>query len=74
MERRSQIETLQMKKVKVEVEGRSSKVLIQETQVDDDIVDQDWRNRGAWVAQMAKYPTLNFSSGHDLRDMRSSPA
>ena len=22
--------------------------------------------RGAWVAQMVKHPTLDFSSGHDL--------
>jgi len=30
--------------------------------------------RGTWVAQSVKHPTLDFSSGHDLRVMRSSPA
>ena len=29
--------------------------------------------RGAWVMQSAKYLTLGFSSGGDLRVMRSSP-
>jgi len=29
---------------------------------------------GVWVAQLVKCPTLEFSSGHDLRVMRSSPA
>ena len=27
----------------------------------------------AWVAQLVKCPTLDFSSGHDLRLVRSSP-
>jgi len=30
--------------------------------------------RGAWVVQLVKHPTLGFSSGDDLRVMRSSPA
>jgi len=29
--------------------------------------------RDAWVAQSVKHPTLDFSSGHDLRFMISSP-
>jgi len=29
--------------------------------------------RGAWVAQLVKCPTLDFSSGHDLRVVGSSP-
>lgn len=28
---------------------------------------------GAWVSQSVKHPTLDFSSGHDLRIVRSSP-
>ena len=28
---------------------------------------------GAWVAQSVKCLTLGFSSGHDLRDLGSSP-
>ena len=28
---------------------------------------------GAGVAQLVKYPILDFSSGHNLRVMRSSP-
>ena len=28
---------------------------------------------GAWVAQLVKCPTLDFSSGHDLTVVRSSP-
>ena len=31
-------------------------------------------NRGAWVAQLVKPLTLGFSSGSDLRVVRSSPA
>ena len=27
---------------------------------------------GTWVAQMVKHPTLDFSSGHDLRVLRLS--
>ena len=30
--------------------------------------------RGAWVAQLVKYLTLDFISGHDLEVVRSSPA
>jgi len=30
--------------------------------------------QGAWVTQLMKRPTLDFSSGHDLRVVRSSPA
>ena len=30
--------------------------------------------RGPWIAPLAKHPTLGFSSGHDLRVMKSSPA
>lgn len=29
--------------------------------------------RGAWMARSVKVLTLGFSSGHDLRDVRSSP-
>jgi len=29
---------------------------------------------GTWVAQLVKHPTLDFSSGHDLRVIRSNPA
>lgn len=29
---------------------------------------------GAWVAQLVKRPTLDFSSGLDLKVMSSSPA
>ena len=29
--------------------------------------------RGAWVAQLVEHPTLGFSSGHDLKVVRSSP-
>ena len=29
---------------------------------------------GTWVAQSVKHPTLDFSSGHDLMVVRSSPA
>ena len=29
--------------------------------------------RGTWVAQLGKHPNLGFGSGHDLRDLRSSP-
>ena len=29
--------------------------------------------RGPWVAQLFKCPTLDFSSGRDLRVLRSSP-
>ena len=29
--------------------------------------------KGAWVAQLVKHPTLDFSSGHDLRVLRWSP-
>lgn len=28
----------------------------------------------AWVAQLVKYPTLDFGLGHVLRDMGLSPA
>ena len=28
--------------------------------------------QGAWVAQLVELPTLDFSSSHDLRVMRSS--
>ena len=28
---------------------------------------------GTWVAQSVKHLTLDFSSGHDVRVMRSSP-
>ena len=28
---------------------------------------------GAWVVQMVQYPTLDFSSSHHLRVVRSSP-
>lgn len=31
------------------------------------------KNRGAWVAQMVKYSTLDFGSGHELRVVRLSP-
>ena len=31
------------------------------------------RWRGTWVAQWVKLPTLDFSSGHDLRVVRLSP-
>ena len=31
------------------------------------------RYRGTWVDQSVKHPTLDFSLGHDLRVMRSSP-
>ena len=31
------------------------------------------RPRSAWVAQLVKRLTLGFSSGHDLRVVRSSP-
>ena len=30
-------------------------------------------SKGAWVAQSVKHPTLDFSPGHDLRGMGSSP-
>ena len=30
------------------------------------------QSRGTWVAQLVKYPTLGFGSGHDLRVVRSS--
>ena len=30
--------------------------------------------RGAWVAQLVKCLNLDFSSGHDLRDMKLNPA
>ena len=30
--------------------------------------------RGTWVAQSVKHLTLDFSSGHDLRVVRPSPA
>ena len=29
--------------------------------------------RGTWMAQSIKHPTLDFGSGHDPRDVRSSP-
>ena len=29
---------------------------------------------GTWVAQLLRRPTLDFSSGHDLTVVRSSPA
>ena len=29
--------------------------------------------RGNWVAYVVKHPSLDFSSGHDLRVVRSSP-
>ena len=29
--------------------------------------------RGAWVAQLVKHPTLDFSSGHDLSVSGSEP-
>ena len=29
---------------------------------------------GTWVTQLVKHPTLGFSSGHDLKVMRSSPS
>jgi len=29
--------------------------------------------RGAWVAHSAKCPTLDFSSGHEIRVVKSSP-
>ena len=29
-------------------------------------------NRGAWVAQLVKWHTLDFSSGHDFRALGSS--
>ena len=29
--------------------------------------------RGTWVVQSVKHPTLGFSSDHDLRVVRSSP-
>ena len=28
---------------------------------------------GTWVAQLVKYQTLDFGSGHDLRVLRLSP-
>lgn len=28
---------------------------------------------GVWVAQLVKFPTLDFGSGHDLKVLRSSP-
>ena len=28
---------------------------------------------GAWVAQLVKHPTLDFSSGHDVMFVSSSP-
>ena len=31
------------------------------------------KNRGTWVAQSIKHPTLDFSSGHDLTVVRLSP-
>jgi len=31
---------------------------------------KDLRSWGAWVAQLVKHPTLDFSSGQDLRVMR----
>jgi len=31
------------------------------------------RQWGAWVTQSVKRPALDFGSGHDLRDVRSSP-
>jgi len=34
---------------------------------------KDLRSWGAWVAQLVKHPTLDFSSVHDLRVVRSSP-
>ena len=30
--------------------------------------------KGTWGAQLVKHPTLDFSSGHDLAVMGSSPA
>ena len=30
--------------------------------------------RGAWVTHLGKQPTLDFSSGNDLKVMRLSPA
>ena len=32
------------------------------------------RSRGAWVAQLVKRPTLDFSSGRGLKVLGSSPA
>jgi len=29
--------------------------------------------KGCWVAQLVECPSLDFSSGHDLRVMGSSP-
>ena len=29
-----------------------------------------WQKRDTWVAQLVKFPTLDFDSGHDLRVMR----
>ena len=34
---------------------------------------QEARSSGAWVIQSVKRPALDFSSGHDLRVLRSSP-
>ena len=41
---------------------------------------KSWRNlktalilRGAWGAQSVEWPTLDFSSGHDLKVARLSP-
>ena len=31
------------------------------------------KNCGSWVSQLVKCPTLDFSSGHDLTVVRSSP-
>ena len=31
------------------------------------------KSRGSWVAQLVKQPTIDFSSGHDLRVMGLSP-
>ena len=36
-------------------------------------LDKKWAHWGTWVAQSVKCPTLNFSSGHDLRVVRWSP-
>ena len=35
---------------------------------------KEWKVRGAWVAQPVKHPTLDFSSGHGLTVVSSSPA
>ena len=31
------------------------------------------KNRGTWVAQSVKRPTLDFDSGHDLRVLETEP-